>query len=330
MLKSRSRPVSIVRKSQVSFLGKSQRSIRRKSKLSILLVSFAALLLVTHLADARSLGGGKSIGRQSNNYSQRQAPAPESAPPSQQRTAPAAAPAQTPNAAPQPQRNRWLGPLAGVAAGLGMAALFSHFGMGAAFAENMGSMLLIALLVMVGLFLWRRARGSANPLASNTGAQTRPGFDAQAWQSPPQLRVVENTAPNTTTEFKPTWSIPANFDTAKFLHSSKVFYVRLQAAWDKVDLEDIREFTTPEMFAEIKLQLNERGAEPNITDVMSLNAELLGIEELPRDQLASVRFTGTLRPAPDAPTESFDEVWNLTKSPLNPAGWVLAGIQQAH
>ncbi len=79
-----------------------------------------------------------------------------------------------------------------------------------------------------------------------------------------------------------------------------------------------------------KLRLNERGATSNVTDVVSVNAELLGIEHIPRDQLASVRFTGTLRPAADAPTEPFDEVWNLTKSPSNPAGWVLAGIQQAH
>ena len=321
-------------------LRKEPRKELRKKMFSTLLVGLTAFVLLAQLADARSLSGGRSMGRQSNNFSQRQATPPQSAPaqPAQpQRTAPASAPAQQPAA--QPQRNRWLGPLAGLAAGLGIAALFSHFGMGAALAESMGSMLIIAALIMAGLFLWRRMRGAAQPLSAN--AQARATFDNPAWQpasaSTPSTQAADATfaaAPPATElapkEFAPSWTIPADFDVDKFLRSAKVFFVRLQAGWDKADLEDIREFTTPEMFAEIKLEINERGATNNITDVVSINAELLGIEHIPRDQMASVRFTGTLRPASDAATEAFDEVWNLTKSPTNPAGWILAGIQQAH
>jgi len=295
---------------------------------STILIVLSMLTLFAASADARSLGGGKSFGRQSNNFSQRQSAPPQSAP-TPQRTAPTAAPTQQPTAAPQPQRNRWLGPLAGLATGLGLAALFSHFGMGGALAESIGSMLLIAMVVMMGLFLWRRLRGNLQPSPSNTINQPRSAFDTQSWQ-PQAAQPVADATFGDKPEFKPNWSIPADFDVDKFLRSAKVFFVRLQAGWDSGDLADIREFTTPEMFAEIKLQLNERRAGTNITDVVSIDAELLGIEAMPRDQLASVRFTGTLRPGADAPLESFDEVWNLTKSPHNPAGWVLAGIQQAN
>jgi predicted lipid-binding transport protein (Tim44 family) len=304
----------------------------RKKTIAALVVSLTTLTLIAPLADARSLSGGKSSGRQSTNYSQRQTPPAQTAP-QPQRAAPVPTQSPQPAAAAQPQRNRWLGPLAGIAAGLGIASLLSHFGMGAALAESVGSMLLIAVVVMAGLFLWRRMRGNESPLRAAGVNQRQPNFDPHAWQSTAQPQATDATFAEQLAASKnatPTWSIPADFDVDNFLRGAKVFFIRLQAAWDKVDLEDIREFTTAEMFAEIKLQLNERGAEVNVTDVMSVNAELLGIEDTARDQLASVRFTGTLRPAPDAPVEAFDEVWNLTKSSNKTTSWMLAGIQQAH
>jgi predicted lipid-binding transport protein (Tim44 family) len=265
------------------------------------------------------------MGRQSNNVSQRQETPPQTTPAQntqQQRTAPAANSAQP---AAQPPRNRWLGPLAGIAAGLGIAALFSHLGMGAALAETMGSMLLIAAMVMLGLFLWRRMRGNNMQTATAGG---RAPFDTQL--STQHRESTPAPAYNPQSDANPNWTIPVDFDTAKYLRSAKLFFVRLHAGWDTADLEDNREFTTPEMFAEIKLELNARDAATTTTDVVSIEAELLGIEHIPRDQIASVRFTGTLRSAPDAALEAFDEVWNLTKSPINPQGWVLAGIQQVN
>ena len=103
----------------------------------------------------------------------------------------------------------------------------------------------------------------------------------------------------------------------------------MQAAWDKADVNDIREFTTPEMYAELKMQLTERGASPNNTDVVSLDAELLGIETSSDDYTASVRFHGMVREADHAPTEPFNEIWVLTKPISGQGGWLLAGLQQA-
>jgi predicted lipid-binding transport protein (Tim44 family) len=303
-----------------------------KNFFSLSLVYATALVLFAEVADAKGMSRGKSMGRQSSNVSQRQETPPQTSPTQQstpaqnaqqQRTAPAANPAQ---AAAQPPRNRWLGPLAGIAAGLGLAALFSHLGMGAALAEAMGSMLLIAAVVMLGLFLWRRLRGGGQQpaVAGPAGMMRTPIEDS--YRPTPTAGATFNPQ----TDSNPNWTIPVGFDTDKFLRSAKMFFVRLQSDWDTADLEDIRTFTTPEMFAEIKLELNERGATAIVTDIVSVEAQLLGIEHIPRDEIASVRFTGTLRQGPDAPVESFDEVWNLTKSPTNPQGWILAGIQQVN
>jgi predicted lipid-binding transport protein (Tim44 family) len=122
--------------------------------------------------------------------------------------------------------------------------------------------------------------------------------------------------------------VPADFDTASFLRNAKTYFIRLQAAWDRGDVNDIREFTTPEMFAELRMQLQERGAAANHTDVLAVDAELVGIETLENDYLASVKFVGKIREEENAATESFTEIWNLTKPVSGGGGWILAGIQQ--
>jgi predicted lipid-binding transport protein (Tim44 family) len=103
----------------------------------------------------------------------------------------------------------------------------------------------------------------------------------------------------------------------------------MQAAWDKADAQDIREFTTPEMFAELKMQLTERGASANHTDVVSLDAELMGVETVADEHLASVRFNGMVKEDEQASAEAFNEIWVLSKPVSGNGGWLLAGIQQA-
>jgi predicted lipid-binding transport protein (Tim44 family) len=123
-----------------------------------------------------------------------------------------------------------------------------------------------------------------------------------------------------------TWSIPTDFDTEGFLRSAKVHFLRLQAAWDKRDLDDIREFTAPEVFAEIRMQMNEDHGGGRV-DIEPLEAQLLGIETTDRDYLASVRFSGMEREQNKQP-QPFVEVWNLSRPLRGNQGWVLAGIQQ--
>jgi predicted lipid-binding transport protein (Tim44 family) len=252
----------------------------------------------------------------------------------QQRAQPA--PAQSPGAA-QPNRSRWLGPIAGLAAGLGIAALLSHFGLGGAFAGAMANIIVIAIIAMIGIWLIRRFMGRKRDAAHPAYAGSAPSYSTgntgytqePRYSAPPAGSYREPQGnPLPAQSINATPSVPAGFDSEAFLRNAKVYFVRLQAAWDVGNMDDIREFTTPEMFAEVKVDLSSRGAETNQTDVVQLNAELLGVEERANEYFASVRFSGLIREAPGAAAEPFLEVWNLSKANRPGEGWLLAGIQQ--
>jgi len=311
------------------------------SRLAIVAVAVGVgLAMVAQDADARRLGGSKSFGRQSQNVERQQVQPPAGQPaqagPAQQAGQPGAAAAA---AQPRAASSRWAGPLTGLAAGLGIAALLSAFGLTGAFAEMLGSLLVIALLVFAGLFVWRMLRGGQSPSATQRrmepafetpGADAaRPRYEPSAAARPGSIAATLGAAgalPAAAAASPGAWGVPADFDVDAFLRSAKVHFMRLQAAWDTRNIDDIREFTTPEVFAEIRMQLHEVGATTQ-TDVVSLEAQLLGIEEGSADYLASVRFDGTTREGQGS-AERFSEVWNLSKPKRGNRGWLLAGIQQ--
>lgn len=308
-----------------------------------LMLGVTALSMLAE-AQARPMGGSRSFGRQSSNVTRQPAPAPAQA----ARPAPAAAPA-TPAIPPKPA-SPWKGILGGALLGLGMGALLSHFGLGGALGGMLGSLLMIGLLAGAGFFIYRMVRarkagGTQAPLAGNFGGfggqqgnlqpaaqgygatpEIGSGLQPQAYQ-PPQSASSGVTLDKPAAAPAP-WGVPADFDAPSFLRHAKSNFIRLQAAWDKADVNDIREFTTPEVFAEIKMQIQERGATPDFTDVVTIDAELLGIETVGGEYLASVRFSAMIRSAPDAAPEPLSEVWNLAKPVSGAGGWLLAGIQQ--
>ena len=268
-------------------------------------------------AEARRLGGGSSSGMQ------RQSVAP-SAPPSAARQAPNAAPAAAPGA--QPKRS-WMGPLAGLAAGLGLAALASHFGFG----EGLANMMMIGLLVMavvmvIGYFMRKKAAAQQGATNGMQYAGGNPDFNRKA-AIQPEFPAGGSAAPVTVAAAS-AGSIPADFDVDGFVRNAKVNFIRLQAANDAGNLDDIREFTSPEMFGEIKLAMAERGTVKQETDVVQLNAEVLDVAEEAGRYVVSVRFHGQNREERNGPTEAFDEMWHLTKPHDGSRGWTLAGIQQ--
>jgi predicted lipid-binding transport protein (Tim44 family) len=205
------------------------------------------------------------------------------------------------------------------------------------------TMLTFGLIAMAALlaYRWYKSRqqgsrpafaNSGNPFSNNPFQQkTENRFEAaqpMALQSAQfGAAATGGSALDDVTDAGP-WGVPADFDTQGFLRHAKTYFIRLQAAWDKADVNDISEFTTPEMFAEIKMQINERGAAANHTDVMALEAQLLGIEIVNDEYLASVHFSGMIKEDPETPTAPFTEVWNLSKPVAGQGGWTLAGIQQ--
>ncbi|WP_366504389.1 Tim44-like domain-containing protein [Propionivibrio sp.] len=122
--------------------------------------------------------------------------------------------------------------------------------------------------------------------------------------------------------------IPEGFDSEGFLRVAKLNFIRLQAANDARNLDDIREFVSPELFAEIRMQIDERGNAAQQTDIVTLNAELLEVSTEDNRHIASVHFNGMIREEAGAAAAPFDEVWNLSKPSEGGKGWVIAGIQQ--
>lgn len=279
----------------------------------ILAVSLAALLafaLPVHDAEAKRLGSGGMKRRTPTQTTPNMPPARQPAAP--QQAAPAK-PAPQPAAAP---KRSWMGPLAGLAAGLGIAALASHFGFGEGLA-NLMTMLLLGFVAVIAIrFLLRRF---AAPKARLAGAN---GMNFEAAQ--PQAQLVQPA-------FQPQSAVGgssallAGFDAAGFETLAKQVFIRLQAANDAGDQADLRRFTTPQMYASIQHELLERGGAIQRTEVLQLDAGVIDMATENGEQLVSVRFRGLVREDSQQAATDFDEVWHLAKAD---DGWLIAGIQQ--
>jgi len=269
---------------------------------------FISFSFVTEDAEARRLGGGKSFGMQ------RSAPAKQTATPAPQRSQEAAT-----SAPAAPQKRSWMGPIAGLAAGLGLAALASHLGLG----EEMANFLMLALLGMAVFMLVRflmRRTAPAAPVMQYAGMPA-------AARNPASSGFEQTPA---AAFGGPAHTFPPGFDAEAFVREAKLNFIRLQAAFDAGNLDDLRIFTTPEVFAEIRMQLAERGDAAQTTDVMTLDAEVLEATDEDGRHVVSVRFTGMVREtADDLGATPLDEVWHLSKPAQGQDGWVIAGIQQA-
>jgi predicted lipid-binding transport protein (Tim44 family) len=297
----------------------------------------------------RRFGGGKNFGRQSPQVQQRQATPPQKAPDqavpqagAAQQTPAAARPGATGAATAAPAaRSPMRGALMGLAAGLGIAALASGLGLGEALTMLLTALLIgIALMLVLGFFIRRTRReapaygaaGAARPgTYAHVGYETSPAPIARSAELPteaPAARpgsAMDELLGGQATVSGP-WGIPPGFDADAFLANAKAHYARLQQAWDSGDLEQLSDFTSDQMFIALTHELRARAGQSH-TEIVAIDAELLGIESNADEYVASVKFEGTVRV--DGETERVSEVWNLAK-PVRGGGWVLAGIQQVN
>ena len=330
-----------------------------------LLAAVLALGLTLGVGDAdaaKRLGGGKSAGMQREMTVGKTPGATPAQTPTAPMAATAAAPgamAAAPAAAAAQSKRSWMGPLAGIAAGIGLAALASHFGFGA----ELASFMMIALLALVAVavvgFIMRRRAAARNPAMAGAaagasgmfrGAQTDApasrGFDvsmppvsspagassgSSLFGSIPAASPAPTSAIGAGLAAAPMAApvIPADFDVEAFVRNAKVNFIRLQAANDAGNLDELREVTTSEMFAELKMDFLERGNAQQHTEVVTIAADVLEVVEEAARYVVSVRFTGQIREDKGAVPEAFDEVWHLTKARTGSGGWLLSGIQQA-
>ena len=299
-------------------------------------------------AEAARLGGGKSVGKQSSNVTQR-----EAAPGGANSAAKPATPATAPAAAP---KKPWGAMLGGLAAGLGLAWLASSLGLGGAFSQIIMFALLALVVMLVIGFVMRRFKSGGNtgqaspPFAfGSAGNAATPrnyspenvGNDASArpWERPNMAFDANKDAASgasgsligSALQGSQSWGVPADFDAAGFLKACKLNFLTLQDAWDRSDIQNLRSMMTDEMLEQIKVQLSDReshtGVGVNKTDVVMLEAQLLGIEELSDVYMASVEFSGMIREDASAGATPFREVWNMTKPRAGGSGWLVAGVQ---
>ncbi len=302
-----------------------------KSLILALGLAVAAVGLAPVDVAAKRLGGGGSSGMKRDMPARS---APDAAP------AKPAAPAATPNAAgaapaAAPKRS-WMGPLAGLAAGLGIAALMSHLGLG----EEFGNFLMLALLAVAAIFLVRFLMRRFGPAAQRSAAPTGLQFAGSAagagalpmpastggsgWS--PAAAPLANTEPTQAVAAAPV--LPPDFDAPAFERIAKMIFIRMQAANDTADLNDLRGFTTPELFASLRLELQERGNSQQQTDVVKIDAQVIDFASEAERNVVSVRFSGLIREDKDGTAQPFDEVWHLVKPVDASREWAIAGIQQ--
>lgn len=262
-----------------------------------LMISIITIGMLMTDAEAARFGGGRSFGM--SRLSQSASFNAGSAARSFQGAA----------AAPRSGMSKWLGPLAGFAAGGLLASLFMGHGIG----SGILSWLLIGGLAF---FVWRLISSRMQPVSqpavsSNSAFQYQPASNTAAHSFSPNVINMR----------------PADFDEAAFLRQAQTQFIRLQADYDNKNSSDIREFTTPEVFAEIQLQLQERGDAPNQTEVISIHAELQQVETESSATIASVLFSGSIREQAGSAPVAIKEVWHFIKND-NSQRWLVAGVEQ--
>ena len=302
--------------------------------------------------EAKRMGGGKSTGMQRDMPSRMSPDAAPGKPAQAQQAAPNTPAAANAAGAAAPKRN-WMGPLAGLAAGLGIAALLSHFGLGEGMANIVMMLLIAAVAFFVIRFLLRRFAGGSpgmqRPALAGAGAgaaamppprmvDERPGMQRSALNPEPAFEPAQPPASgavaSTTAQSAATGApiarafVPAAFDAEGFARTAKMIFIRLQTAHDSADLDDLRRFTTPELFASLRLDIQERGSAPQHTDVTRVDTEVLDVVNESDRQIVSVRFHGEVIEEKGGAPAAFNEVWHLVKPHDDSRNWAIAGIEQ--
>jgi len=287
-------------------------------KLISIIIALVSLALAVEDAEAasRRFGGGGNVGKQRSGITQQQA-----APKAPAQAAPAT-PAQQPSG-----MSKWLGPLAGLAIGAGLASLFFNNGFGGALAGMLMVGLLVAAAIFAVRYFMRGKTAHQQPLQYAGAGATGPAATPTALPGGAGSHsVAATTGAATASATASGW--PAGFDAAAFARQAKVNFVNMQAANDKRDLSTMRDFLTPEMYREIEANLRSEWGTPQKTEVVTLDAEVLDVVTEGDLYVVSVRFTGLIREQAGAEPEAISEIWHLEKPVNGRSGWLVSGIQQ--
>lgn len=285
-----------------------------KTLISVIALFFGLAMTGLEAEAAKRLGGGKNMGSQRSITQQPKPPAQQQQAQQQQQ----AGAAQQPAAA-APQGNKWLGPLAGLALGAGLMALFMNNGIAGALA----GLLLAAAIAAVLVFAFRALRGRSAQQAPLQYA----GHQGQAPQPETRPAFGGGAAVNSVAATAGRW--PADFNAQEFLRHARLNFVRLQEANDKRDHNALADFLSADLLAEVQAQWQSEGPAQGKTDVVTLESEVLEVVSEGLLYVASVRFSGLIREDGAAEAQPFAEIWHLEKAMRGNTGWLVSGIQQA-
>ena len=267
-----------------------------RSIMSFFIIALFTFGLVCNEASAKRFGGGRSFGTQRSMSSFSSAKSSQSSG------------LMGKNA----NTNKWGGVLGGLLVGGLLASLF----MGNGLASGLLSWLAVGAVIffLINFFRRRMQPGFQTAQPRQFNQNSMDSFKQNLSEKYQQFTSANSEA------------IPAGFVADDFLREAKVKFIRLQAAYDQQNMDDIAAFTTPEVLAEIQMQFHEQEGEPNQTEVVSLEAELLGTSNEADSDFASVRFTGSIKENSDT-AGPLNEIWHFRKEQES-GNWIISGIQQ--
>lgn len=236
--------------------------------------------------------------------------------------------AEVPDTPPEePVDTSWKGKLGGMVTAMGGAGLAEQLHVHPAWIGVASIALAVILLLVIVLMIVRVVGRSRRGPAVYAGGFADSEISKKPVRVEPNIKPVAARAAALIAKSQAAAKDHVDFDVQKFLRSANTYFLRLQTAWDRKDTDDLKQFVTQEIYAELKTQLKQRGDAFNKTGVDTLDAELLKLETGDGKYVASVKFSGMIREEGNQ-ANPFVEVWSLTKRLESTGGWRLAGIQQ--
>nr|WP_314489967.1 TIM44-like domain-containing protein [uncultured Pseudomonas sp.] len=261
-------------------------------------------------ANAKRFGGGKSFGSAPSHQTRQAAPAP------------AAAPAAAGAAAKAGGASRWLGPLAGLAAGGLLASMFMGGGFQGMQFFDILIMAVIAFLIFRFIAARRRKQQTEMMAPAGPASMQRETFDAKPATS--SIFGGGSAAPAA----RPAINAPAWFNEQNFLEAARNHFQSLQQHWDANEMDKIAEFVTPQMLDFLKRERADLGDGFQSTYIDNLTVQLDGLDDRADKTIATLTFSGVSKTSRFDQGEAFSESWNMERQQGENQPWLVAGIRQ--
>jgi len=276
---------------------------------SVLSLFMALCLSLTFALDAHAkrFGGGKSFGS-APSHQTRQAPQQTQAAPSQAGKQAAAAPSGA---------SRWLGPLAGLAAGGLLASMF--MGDGFEGIQFMDILIFGLIAFLLFRFLAARRRQQQPAMAGHAPMQR------EMPQQPATSIFGGSAAP---VAAAPVINAPAWFNEQNFVAAAREHFLSLQQHWDANEMDKIAEFVTPQLLGFLKQERAEIGDAYQSTYIDDLQIQLDGVDDNAEKTTATLTFSGVAKTSRFDQGEPFSESWRMEREQGENQPWLVAGIRQ--